>query len=187
MALPPTVLRTVLVLPGLGRLMTGNGLLLLGGLGLLMLGSAGLVVIGRDRHPTATSQPLAPPADPRVTALVATLEALAEDGMDPATLAALARVRTAALFGAGPVERAPETAGLDDGARFVLLALADADPAALVVVPPSSERAVAARTAVVAWWGRVAARVPADVRLELTAVLSGAPRQGGIARAGPVD
>lgn len=187
-ALPPTVLRTVLVVPRVGWLLTGNRLLLLGGVGLLLLGSVGLVVIGRDRRsasPASSAQP--PPPDPRMTALLATLEALAEDGMDPATLVALGRVRTAVLFGAGPVEQAPETAALDDGARFVLLALADADAAALGVVPPGSERAVAARAAVDAWWARVAVQVPTDVRSGLSDVLSTAAQRGGIAGAGPVD
>lgn len=187
-ALPPTVLRTVLVVPRVGWWLTGNRLLLLGGVGLLLLGSAGLVVIGRDRRsvsPASSAHP-APP-DPRMAALLATLEALAEDGMEPATLGALGRVRTAVLFGAGPVEQAPETEGLDDGARFVLLALADADAAALAVVPPDAERAVAARAAVDAWWARVAVQVPTDVRSGLSDVLSAAAQRGGIAGAGPVD
>ncbi len=190
-ALPPTVLRTVLVIPGLGWLLTGSNLLLLGGAGLLLLGSAGLVAIGRtSASPAAEQEPVGTrpdSRDSRVAALVATLEALAEDGLDPATLEALARVRTAALFGAGPVEHAAETAALDDGARFVLLALADADPAALAVVPPNSARAVAARDAVGTWWARVAVQVPADVRSELTRVRPAVAHPAGIAGAGPVD
>lgn len=184
--LPTTTLRTVLVVPVLGRLLGGPGLLLLAGTGLLLLGGAGLLALGH-RQPVATDPASGHPVDPRFTALVATLEALADDGWDRATLEALARVRTGALSGAGAIEEAPEAAALDDGARFVLVALADADPAALAAVPATSRRAVDAQGAVATWWGRVAPRVPTDVRAELSAVLTAAEQESGIVGAGPVD
>lgn len=185
--LPATTLRTVLVVPVLGRLLSGSGLLLLAGTGLLLLGGAGLVAVVRRDH-IGAGPPQGPPAiDPRFTALTATLEALGDDGLDVATLEALARVRTAALFGAGAVEEAPEAADLDDGGRFVLVALADADPGALALVPPTSIRAMAAHDAVAAWWARVGPRVPADVRAELEAVLTAVEQRAGIVGAGPVD
>lgn len=184
--LPASTLRTVVVVPVLGRLLTGAGLLLLAGTGLVLVGGAGLMAL-RRRPATSPSPTSDTPLDPRFAALAATLEALADEGLATATLEALARVRTGALFGAGAVEEAPEAAGLDDGARFVLVALADADPAALRLVPSTSERASAAHAVVTAWWTRVGPHVPAHIRSSLATTLSTIGRRGGITGAGPVD
>lgn len=179
--LPDPTLRTVAVVPHLGRLVAA-GPLLLAGLGILLVGLAGLVAIPARGPRPASPGPAAPlpaPADdldPRVLALLATLEAHLADGLPRPVVAAMARVRVAPLLGAGDVETAPEVAGLDDGARFVLVALVDADAAALHVVPPGSRRVVAACTAVAAWWERVGGRLPAAVHHELDTVLAAAVR-----------
>ena len=176
-ALEPSTLRVVAVVPGVGRVLAAGNPLLLAGLGLLLVGTAGLALV--ERHDQVP--------DTRVLALLATLEALGEDGMDPVTLEALGRVRAGALLGLGAVEESPHVTQLDDGARFVVVALADADPAALALVPADSRRAVRARAAVTAWWEGVADRVPGAVRTELGDVLADVAAGGGIAGSGPVD
>lgn len=195
-ALGQPTLRAVTVVPGLGRLAGGGNPLLLAGIGLLLVGTAGLALVERraeDLEDTRTGTRVAQlptgghGLDTRVIALLATLEALAEDGMDVATLEALAHARTGALLGLGPVEESHHARALDDGARFLVLGFADADPAALELVPAGSERAVAARVAVAAWWEDVADRVPRAVRSELADVLADVARQGGIVDVGPVD
>lgn len=189
-------LRTVAVVPGLGRLATGGTPLLLAGLGLLAIGVAGLALVDR-RHgdpppePVTSRGPGLPSGrnglDTRVVALGATLGAYAEDGMDPVTLRALAQARLGPLLGLGPVDASPAAASVDDGARFVLVALADADDAALAIVPPDSARAVTAREVLATWWSAAEDRVPAAVQSALADVLAvGAPR-GGVAGSAPVD
>lgn len=105
--------------------------------------------------------------DPRIEALLATCEQFAEDGMAPEVLADLVRVRVAAALGLPEVEDADACAELDDGARFYVVALADADPDALGLVPPGSTRRRAGSAAVDQWWQQVADRVPDDVHTAL--------------------
>lgn len=165
------------------------------GIGLLLVGTVGLAVVDpRTEVPTGElgERPPRFPSgtnglDTRVTALLARLEALGEDGLDPITLQALAHARAGALLGLPAVEDSAHAAALDDGARFVVLALADADPAAIHLVPTDSHCAVAARTAVAAWWDEQTAHVPRIVRTELDGVLTAIARGGGIQDAGPVD
>lgn len=187
-------LRTFAVVPGLGRVVGGGNPVLLAGIVLLLVGTVGLMLVERrtaarqeaSRHapklPTGTSG-----MDTRAYALFATLEALAEDGMDPPTLEALARARLGALLGLGSVEASAPVAELDDGARFVVIGFADADAAALALVPSASRRAQAARDAVTAWWHTVDQRVPVAVRDELEDVLRAASDVGGIDGGRPVD
>lgn len=193
-ALSGSTLRAVAVVPGLGRLAGGGNPMVLAGVGLLLVGTAGLAAIDRRvGSPSAAARERGQlptgrtGVDTRILALLATVEALAEDGMDPATLEALARARTGALLGVGAVEDSEHVTELDDGARFVVMALVDADPAALALVPPGARRAVAARDAVTAWWSDVVVRIPRAVRAELDDVLTAAAQSGGIRDAGPVD
>lgn len=203
--LDDSTLRTVSVVPVLGRVVGGGNPVLLAGILLLLVGTLGLAFVerrtrreeeeSRGRHdprlPTGTGG-----LDTRALALFATLEALADDEMDKQTLESLARARLGALLGLGAVEDSPEADLLDDGARFVLIAFADADADALAVVPPASDRATRARDAVTEWWHRQEHRVPTAVRTELHEVLA-APRddhaadapvaEGGIDHTGPVD
>ncbi len=203
--LDDSALRTVSVVPVLGRVVGGGNPVLLAGILLLLVGTLGLAFVerrtrreeeeSRGRHdprlPTGTGG-----LDTRALALFATLEALADDEMDKQTLESLARARLGALLGLGAVEDSPEADLLDDGARFVLIAFADADADALAVVPPASDRATRARDAVTEWWHRQEHRVPTAVRTELHEVLA-APRddhaadapvaEGGIDHTGPVD
>lgn len=209
--LPTPTLRTVAVVPQLGGVLIGEGRLVLVGLGLLALGVGALGALRaadhRDRaashdpqeqhephEPREAHEPQQPrgapasdeqPPDPRVVVLAATLDALAEDGMARSHLRALARVRTAALLGLGDVEA--DVSEVDPGVRFVLVALADADPAALGLVGPDDARAVAAHAAVAAWWAEREGDVPASVRAELDGVLVDAGAQAGVTAAGPVD
>ena len=93
------------------------------------------------------------------------------------------------------IEDSEDVAMLDDGARFVVIGFADADPEALGLVPASSRRAIDARDAITGWWHGIEHRVPVAVLTELQDVLSAAtaPRdgatddEGGIAPDGPVD
>lgn len=195
-ALDQETLRAVAVMPGIGRPLAAGDPLLLAGIGLLLVGTTGLALVERRSEELTLERadrrvPQLPTGgdglDTRVLALLATLEALGADGMDPDTLEALGRARTGALLGLGAVEDSPHATELDDGARFVVVALADADPAALSLVPSTSRRAVRARAAVGAWWDDVADRVPRAVRTELVDVLADVARGGGIAGSGPVD
>lgn len=200
------VLRTVTVLPVVGRVVGGGNPVLLVGILLLLVGTLGLAFVERrarrdDDDARGRHEPRLPTGtgglDTRALALLATLEALAEDGMDRQTLEALGRARIGALLGLGAVEACPEAAVLDDGARFVLIALADADADALRVVPPASTRATEARDVVTEWWHRHEDGVPTVVREELQDVLTGPSAdgavdeqvvtEGGIGRTGPVD
>lgn len=206
--LPDATLRTVAVVPGVGGVLTGQGRLVLVGLGLLALGGASLAALRatgpaaptadepsstppREPSSTPSREPSSTPpreqssTDPRVLVLAATLEALGEDGMAPAHLMALARVRTAALLGLGEVE--DEVAMDDDGARFVIVALADADPAALRLVGPRDARAVTAHAAVASWWAGLEDDVPPSVRAVLDPVLADVRAQAGIPAASAVD
>ena len=175
-------LRAVLVLPAVGGLVEGGGLVLVLGILLLLVGTLGLAFVERRSRREAAEAasrhaPRLPTGagglDTRALALFATLEALAEDGMHGPTLEALARARIGALLGLGAVEASPEVADLDDGARFVIIALADADRSALALVPPTSRRATEARDAVAEWWHRHEEQVPTAIRAELHDVLSG--------------
>ncbi len=200
-----STLRMVTVIPVLGRVVGGDNPVLLAGLVLLLVGTLGLAFVERysrrdDGEVRGRHEPRLPTGtgglDTRALALFATLEALAEDGMDPQTLEALARARVGALLGLGAVDESPEGDRLDDGARFVLIALADADPDALAVVPATSRRAHEARDVVTDWWHRHEQSVPTAVRTELHDVLvaAGSPdeeaavvTEGGIGPSGPVD
>lgn len=183
----------------------GGSPVLVAGILLLLVGTLGLAFVerrarGDDEAAQGRHQPRLPTGtgglDTRALALFATLEALAAAGMDQETLEALARARIGALLGLGAVEDSPEVAALDDGARFVLLALADADAEALAIVPAASRRALDARDSVTDWWHRHEHRVPSAVRSELQDVLEtpvedpadGAlVEEGGVAPSGPVD
>lgn len=181
-------LRTVAVVPAVGRVVGGGNPVLVAGIVLLLIGTLGLAFVERrssreaadwqGRHdprlPTGTSG-----LDTRALALFATLEALAEDGLDLETLEALARARLGALLGLGAVEDSDAVEALDDGARFVVIGLADADPDALALVPPGSRRAVDARDAITEWWRGIEHRIPAAVRAELHDVM--------VAAADPLD
>lgn len=193
-ALAGPTLRTVAVVPVLGRVVGGGSPVLLAGIALLLVGTLGLLFVERRsaaRTPVTRHEPRLPTGtsglDTRSLALFATLEALAEDGMDAATLRSLAQARVGALFGLGTVEESDQVAALDDGARFVVLSLADADPDALAVVPAASRRATEARAAVEGWWLGVESRVPSAVLQELEDVLAVVGEQGGIEGERPVD
>lgn len=197
-------LRTVAVVPVLGRVVGGGNPVLIAGIVLLLVGTLGLAFVERRARRAVLSQGRREPRlptgsgglDTRALALFATLEALGDDGMDPLTLEAVARARIGALLGLGAVDESAEVEGLDDGARFVVISLADADPDALGVVPPASRRAREARDAVARWWRGLEHRVPTAVRAELQDVLTGAAdasggtgtaAEGGIRPSGPVD
>lgn len=168
MLLQGDVARVVLVLPRVGSVLTTGAPLLWGGLGLLLLGGGVLAGARRDRSgpPPATgaSAGTASPApDPRLEALLATCEQLAEDGMPAVVLRDLVRVRAAALLGLPAAERAGAVLTLDDGARFYVMGLADADPEALAMIPPGSQRRLQASAALDQWWLVVGQDVPPAV------------------------
>lgn len=147
------VARVLVVVPVVGSVLTAGAPLLWGGLGLLVLGGGVLVVVRRE-------EPAASEPDPRLEALLATCEQLAEDDMPTVVLRDLVRVRTAALLGLPSAERAGAVLALDDGARFYVIGLADADPDALALIPPGSERRIQATLALEQWWLVVARDVP---------------------------
>lgn len=157
------VARVVVVVPLVGSVLTAGAPLLWGGLGLLVLGGV-LVVVRREEPEPAPLDPRreAQP-DPRLEALLATCEQFAEDDMPAVVLRDLVRVRTAALLGLPSAERAGAVLALDDGARFYIIGLADADPDALALIPPGSERRVQASIALEQWWLVVGRDVPPAV------------------------
>lgn len=146
-------------IPVLGRVLRIAGPMTGVAVGLLSLGVAALAVASSDDRSTTPG-----PLDPRIEALLATCEQFAEDGMAPAALDDLVRVRTAAALGLPGVEDHAAYAGLDDGARFYVVALADADPEALGLVPAGSSRREQGTAAVDRWWQDVADDVPTAVR-----------------------
>lgn len=165
--LPDEVARVVLVVPALGDVLRVGGPTLGGALGLLALGATAVVVSRRRDHDDAVGDDATPrtdTVDPRLAALLATAEQLAEDGLADVVVRDLVRVRSAPLFGLPSAERAGAVVSLDDGARFYVVALADADPAALGIVPPGSARRREATAALEEWWAAVEDRVPDDAR-----------------------
>ena len=165
--LPDEVARVVLVVPALGDVLRVGGPALGAGLVLLVLG--GVALLASRRAAAARDVRRAQPVDPRLEALLATVEQLAEDGLAPVMVRDLLRVRVAALLGLPSAERAGAVAALDDGARFYVVALADADPAALGIVPSGSNRRQEASEALELWWAGVRDRVPDAVRVLLPA------------------
>lgn len=167
------VARVVTVVPRIGSVVTDGTRLLWIGLGLLVLGGGALLLARRAGAPAttpaagapraATADVAAPVAQSRLVALLATCEQFADDGMPDVVLRDLVRVRVADLLGLPPAEQAGAVHMLDDGARFYVVALADADPAALALVPPGSERRRRASAALEQWWLVVGRRVPDDV------------------------
>jgi hypothetical protein len=113
--------------------------------------------------------------DPRIDALLATAEALADDGMPWVVVRDLVRVRACDLLSLPSVEQSGAVRSLEDGARFYVLALADADPDALGVVPVASARRRAGTNAVERWWSAVDAAVPAHVLAALAPWLRDTP------------
>lgn len=100
--------------------------------------------------PVAAADPAT--VDPRVEALLATVEQLEEDGLDPVVARDLVRVRVGELAGAGQVEASPAARDLDDPALFYLVALVDADADALALVRPRGTGRLAGSIAVGHWW-----------------------------------
>ena len=170
--LPDETDRVVLVVPGAGTFLRVGGPWLLGAVLLLL---AGGLVLGlgqrRDRRaapepvtePEPVAAPTRPAVDPRIEALLATCEQFEEDGLAAPVLADIVRVRTAPIVGLPIAERSGAVLSLDDGARFYVLAVADADEAMLGLVPVGSERRRTGSGALDLWWGAVRDRVPAEV------------------------
>lgn len=167
--------RVVLVVPRFGTVLRVGAVPLLLG---LVLVAGGLTAVRATRPARTTADADAGPAtapaaaadaataarlDPRVDALLATCEQLEEDGLAQVVLADLVRVRTAALLGLPAAERSGAVLAADDGVRFYVLGLADADLDALSLVPAPSRRRVEGTAAVAAWWEAVRDRVPDEV------------------------
>ncbi len=161
------------VVPRIGSVLTGGTPLLWVGLGLLVFGGGAVLLTRRDGSPTTppadrdrrptTPDSTAPNPQSRLTALLATCEQFADDGMPAVVLHDLVRVRMADLLGLPSAEDAGAVHALDDGSRFYVVALADADPAALALIPPDSERRHRATAALDQWWEVVGRRVPREV------------------------
>ena len=79
----------------------------------------------------------------------------------------LGRVRTAVVVGLPPAEGSTPVLQLDDGGRFYVLAVADADQAMLGLVPPDSVRRHQASEAIDLWWDAVDDRLPSAVATRL--------------------
>lgn len=158
--LPEAVDRVVVVVPQLGSALRVGGPWLAAAIALVL---AGLVVVAATRQPAEVVPDRSPPwqvdapaaADPRVEALLATCEQLAEDGLARPVLADVVRVRVAAIAGLPPAEFAGPVLALDDGARFYVLAVVDADAAMLRLVPDDSRRRREASEALDRWWATV--------------------------------
>ena len=157
----------VRVLPGVGTALQVGGRLLLGVGALFLLGAVALVVARRATPPPSSPSVLDETVDPRVEALLATCEQLQEDGVADVVLADLVRVRTAVLVGLPPAEGASPVLQLDDGGRFYVLAVADADQAMLDLVPADSGRRRDGSAAIDLWWDAVEHRVPEPVAARL--------------------
>lgn len=176
------VARVVTVVPRIGSVMTDGTRLLWIGLGLLVLGGVALLLARREGSPittpaggpppATTTDAAAPVAQSRLTALLATCEQFASDGMPDMVLRDLVRVRVADLLGLPSAEQAGVVHMLGDGARFYVAALADADRAALALVPTDSERRRRASAALEQWWLVVGRRVPRDVAEQIEPWLS---------------
>lgn len=160
------VARVEAAVPRLGDVLTLGAPALWGGTALLVSGIGVLLLAGRGRddEPSEGSRSEAAPGsdpssatsvpslDPRLEALLATCEQLAEDGVDPVVLRDVVRIRAAAIAGLPSAERAGAVLALDDGARFYVLACADVDNDALALVPSRSERRRDATAALDLWW-----------------------------------
>lgn len=159
--------RVVLVVPRLGSMLRVGGPWLLGGALLLLTG--GIVLGLAQRHapePAEEADEIVPPtptADPRVEALLATCEQFQDDGLPDAVLRDIVRVRTAAIVGLPSAERSGAVLSTDDGARFYVLAVADADEAMLGLVPVASQRRRDGSAAIDEWWAAVEHDLPPDV------------------------
>lgn len=164
--LPDRVERVVRVVPALGGVLQLGGRLLWAGAGLFLLGGVALLVARRIAPPPPPPPP-APQVDPRIEALLATCEQLQEDGVADVVLADLVRVRTALVVGLPSAEGAGPVLDLDDGGRFYVLAVADADQAMLALVPPDSVRRHDASEAIDLWWEAVRRGVPDEVARRL--------------------
>jgi hypothetical protein len=162
--LPEDVDRVVVVVPQLGSALRTGGPLIAAAAALVLVG-LGVVAVTRQPTPVRPGRSslvrsdAAGPADSRIEALLATCEQLADDGLAEPVVADLVRVRVAAIAGLSPAEDAPAVIGLDDGARFYVLALADADAAMLRLVPEDSRRRREASAALDLWWATVAPRL----------------------------
>lgn len=187
------VTRVAGVVPMVGRVLTEQAALW-GGLGLLVLGGGALLLTRRGdaasaapataQQPAASPDPApaqpradtpdraAPSHESRVAALLATCEQFTDDGLPDVVLRDLVRVRVAGLLGLPHAEHAGAVHMLDDGARFYVVALEDADPAALALVPPGSERRHRASAALDEWWQVVGRRVPDDVAEQIAPLLA---------------
>lgn len=166
-SLQPEVDRVEAVVPGLGHVLMVGGPLLWGGMALLLTGATALLVSRRREHPElpteATEQGIAgAEPDPRVQALLVTCEQFVDDGVPEIVVRDIVRVRLAALVGLPPAEQAEVVLELDDGPRFYVIACADADAAALSLVPAGSQRRRAATAALHQWWESVRGRLPAS-------------------------
>lgn len=161
------VARVEVVIPCLGDVLMVGSPLLWGGTTLLLVGAAALVVSRRREHPEAPVEAAeqdieGTQSDPRLDALLATCEQLADDGVPDVVVHDIARVRLATLASLPPAEQADVVLELDDGARFYVIACADADAAALALVPVASQRRRAATAALDEWWAAVRDRLPAS-------------------------
>lgn len=157
--LPDEVDRVALVVPRLGAVLRSSGPWLLGGIVLLLAGA--LVLRLARRHPPPApahdAQRATDGVDPRLEALLATCEQLEDEGLPPPVVADILRVRTAAIVGLAPAERSGAVLSLDDGGRFYVLAVADADRGMLRLVPVDSRRRRDGTAALDLWWDVVAA------------------------------
>lgn len=154
--------RVVVAVPRVGGLLTEGAPLLWGGLALLALGVAA-VRMGGTAAPAGAAPSTDVPPDPRIEALLATLEQLEEDGIDRVVLRDVVRVRTGAVAGVPEAERSGAVLSIEDGGRFYVLAVTDVDTDMLALVPTDSERRRSASAAIDAWWEAVVERVPAGI------------------------
>lgn len=174
--LPDEVDRVVLVVPQLGTVLRVAGPWLLAGGVLLAVGALALGLT--RRHAVAADvggepEAAAPePLDPRIEALLATCEQLLEDGVASPVVSDLVRVRTAPVVGLPIAERSGAVLSLDDGGRFYVLAVADADQAMLDLVPVDSARRRDGTAALDLWWDAVHDGIPPEVRSAIAAFWS---------------
>lgn len=162
------VARVDVIVPYLGHVLIVGAPLLWGGVVFVLVG-AGALVLSRRGRPPVPEAPVAAGPDPRVEALLATCEQLADDGVPDVVLRDLVRVRVAAIAGLPSAERAGAVLELDDGGRFYVVACADADPGALALVHADSQRRRDATAALDLWWDAVADRLPAPTADALAA------------------
>lgn len=176
------VARVDAVIPRLGDVLTVGAPLLWGGVTLLAVGGGALVLARRHEHHGGgslrddvadTPCGVSPGVDPRVEALLATCEQLADDGLPDVVVTDVVRVRMAAVGGLPSAERSGAVLALDDGGRFYVVACADADSRALALVPVHSQRRQAATAALDSWWDAVADELPAPAAEALATWSSG--------------